>query len=69
MESDHCWTLGNQNKGNFVEDKITERKSSYSSTLANNVGRSQLPNKKYETIEMEKRECISKEVKKSWQSV
>ena len=50
-------------------NKITKKKSSYSSTLANNVRRSRLPNGKYEIIEMEERESISKEVKKSWQSV
>ena len=48
-----------------LRTKITERKFSYSSTLENNVRRSQLPNGKYEIIEMEKRESISKEVKNS----
>ena len=46
-------------------NKITEKKSSYSSTLANNVRRSRLPNGKYEIIEMEERESISKEIKNS----
>ena len=44
---------------------MTKRKFSYSSTLENNVRRSQLPNETYEIIEMEERESISKEVKNS----